>query len=543
MIELVGGILGGLGLFFVGMRLLTENLKTLASRRLRMVANRWTENRLGAFAWGTAAGAVTQSVPALTFIVVSILRSGLISTRGGFAIILGGCLGGTLLVLVVTLDIELVSLYLLGVTSVLIVSGRANRFRALAEAVFGGAMIILGLVLVKESAMPLADQPWFGAMMEWTGVSLPLAFAVSALLTALVQSSTTVCVFGISMAALGVITTEQTMMLIYGSCFGSALLLALLSANLAGRSRQVAMYMVFYNVLASAVMVLLLYAELYFDIPLMKALALSIDLDRDQQLAFVFIFLDLFCAPVMLLVLGPSTRIFDRLWPATEAEDLSKAQFIHDHASENVESSLALIDLEQQRVVGVFPRYLDAKGSGTELSALREAAAQLMSEIDEFLHDLIESHPGREVEGWNSMLTRQKLLYWVEEALATLCDTLAEPGAGPVQERWRENIREGVGAVLLALHHAVEAGDGDSWTMAKQLAGDRSALMHRTRSEYNDLSGSSVGVDLSGVIRTTNAVEQLFLMLSKLVQEIDGSPAFRPGPMPAPRDAPLSLRA
>ena len=46
MIEVFGGMVGGLGIFFVGMWLLTENLKTLATRRLRLIAHRWTGNRL-----------------------------------------------------------------------------------------------------------------------------------------------------------------------------------------------------------------------------------------------------------------------------------------------------------------------------------------------------------------------------------------------------------------------------------------------------------------------------------------------------------------
>ena len=76
------GIAGGLGLFIVGMWLLTENLKALASRRLRRTATRWTANRFSALLWGTVAGDITQSMSAMTFILVSILLSGLITTRG-----------------------------------------------------------------------------------------------------------------------------------------------------------------------------------------------------------------------------------------------------------------------------------------------------------------------------------------------------------------------------------------------------------------------------------------------------------------------------
>ena len=80
--DIVAGGIGGLGLFIVGMHLLTENLKTLASRQLRRAVSRWTANRLSALLWGALAGSITQSMPALTFIVVNILRSGMIDVGG-----------------------------------------------------------------------------------------------------------------------------------------------------------------------------------------------------------------------------------------------------------------------------------------------------------------------------------------------------------------------------------------------------------------------------------------------------------------------------
>ena len=181
MIELFGGIVGGLGMFAVGMWLLTENLKKLASRRLRRTAQRWTENHLTALIWGALGGAVTQSMSALTFIVVSILRSGLITTKGAFALILSGGAGVTLLVMIVTFDIKVASLYVLGIAGAAMTSERMSKFRPVAASFFGGAMIILGLTLLKDAAAPLAEQPWFRTMLEGDGDSLILAFLVSQL--------------------------------------------------------------------------------------------------------------------------------------------------------------------------------------------------------------------------------------------------------------------------------------------------------------------------------------------------------------------------
>ena len=523
MIEMLGGMAGGLGLFLMGMRFLTENMKALASRRLRMIANRWTENRLAGFAWGTAAGTITQSTPALTFITVSMLRSGLVSTKVAFAILAGGSLGVTLLVLVVTFDIELLSMYVLGIASGSMMGERTSRYRPIAACFFGGAMMILGLVLLKDSAAPLAAHPWFGEMVAWTGGSLLLAFLVAALLTSIVQSSSAVCVLGISMTTVGVITVEQAIMLIYGSCLGAGLILYLLSASLTGRSRQVAMFQVLSNVLVCAVVVPLLYIELYFDVPLMKALVLSIDLGLGQQLAFVFIFFALFSAPIKLAALGPSVRILERLWPATAAEEMSRTKFIHDRALGDVETSLALVDLEQRRVLETFPRYFDTVRHGTGLEALREATMHVLSDIEGFLTTLGGRHPMQSVDDHSSMLTRQKLLSWLEEQLATLCEALQALDDQPARGTLRTSLCEGIDAVFLSLLHAIDTGDEDFWTFSKELTGDRSELMRKMRNEYWKTAPPLDDAQHSRVIAITSSVEQIFFLLSKLVKELDDS--------------------
>ena len=521
MIELFGGIVGGLGLFIVGLWLLTENLKTLASRRLRRTANRWTANRFSALLWGALAGGITQSMSALTFIVVSILRSGLITTKGALALILGGCVGGTVLVLIVTFDIKVVSLYVLGVAGAVVASDRMSRYRPMAASFLGGAMIILGLVLLKDAAAPLADQPWFRDMLEGTGDSLFLAFLVAAFLTSIVQSSSAVCVFGISMATIGVISIDQAIMVIYGSCIGSSVILYLLSASLTGRSRQVAMYMVVYNVLICAVFVPLFYCELYFDVPLMKALILAIDLDLDQRLALVYVFLGVFPLPFMLAGLEMSASVLERLWPTSQLDQLSQPQFIHDHASVDVETSLMLVDLEQRLAVKNLSHYFDIVRQGRNVRPLRDASRKVLSDVTDFLRDLQAHHPMQAVEDRNTMVNRQKLLSWLEDALGVLCETLIERADRPALNRFRTNICESVDSVLLSLVDAMETDDSMSWEIAKQLTGDRSAMMRKMRMQYLEMDPPLEKIELINILLITNTVEEAFFLLSKIVKEFN----------------------
>lgn len=531
--ELLAGVAGGLGLFFVGMRFLTENLKTMASRRLRRAAHRWTANRFSALLWGVLAGGITQSMSALTFIVVSILRSGLIGTHAALALILGGCVGAALLVLIVTFDIKVLALYVLGLAGAVVVSNRLARYRPIAASFLGGAMIIVGLALLKDAAAPLAAQPWFQHMLEGTGTSLALAFLVAALLTTLVQSASAVSIFGISLATVDVVSVDQAIMIIYGSCLGSSAILYLLSANLTGRSRQIAMYLVFYNVLICAVLVPLLYCELHFDVPLMKALVLAIELDLDQQLALVYLLLSVLPLPVMLAGLGWSVSVLDRLWPNTQIDELSQPKFIHDHASVDVATSLVLVDLEQRRVVKNLSQYFDAVRRGGSLRPLRDASRKLLSDITEFLNDLQSFHPAQDVEGCNSMRNRQKLILWLEDALGVLCEMLAERAEQSALDQFRTSICEGVDSVLLSLVDAMETDDGLTWHFVRQLTGDRRAMMRKIRAHILEMDPPLRKPGLINVLLITNSVEEAFLVLSKIEKEFTVSNPFNDIETPA----------
>ena len=129
MVATFGGMIGGVGLLFFGMWLLSENIKTVAGPRIRILASRLTSNRFAGFGCGMLAGAITQSSVAVTSITVSMLKSELISTRQGFLVVIGAQLGVALLILVVAFDVKLVALYALGLAGIIIFRTRKIHYR------------------------------------------------------------------------------------------------------------------------------------------------------------------------------------------------------------------------------------------------------------------------------------------------------------------------------------------------------------------------------------------------------------------------------
>ena len=245
-------------------------------------------------------------------------------------------------------------------------------------------MLFVGLGLVKQSAAVLAGQGLFDEFVEVAGVSLWVAFLGAAVLSFAVQSAAAVMVFVVGIAAISILTTDQAIMAIYGSFAGSSVTVLALSSKQTGEGRRVAMCQVLYNSVVIAVFVSLLYAELWTGAPLMKALVLAIPLD--QPLSALSLVTDFLLALPLVMVLPSIVRLFVRRWPASTAEIMSRAAYIHDGGHSDVATALELIVMEQRRVLSAFSSYLDALRQGIGIDSLRNSVRPLIREIDEFLN-------------------------------------------------------------------------------------------------------------------------------------------------------------
>ena len=268
------------------------------------------------------AGAVTQTMPALTFVLIGMLRSGILSTHRAFAVLQGGNIGIWVLVLLVSFDIKLAVLYLLGIAPIIVVIATWRSTiqwpfaGALGSALFGMGLMIFGFILLREAAAPLAGYSWFQGTLAWAGRSLLLCVLVSAVLSVLVQSSGCVLVIGIGLASAGILGVEQVLAIHIGACLGSSLSLRLLSTHLRGQARQVAMYQELTNYLMTVIFLPLYLIEAHYGVPLIKAALLSIGLPLEQLLA-------LYCDParpgftaaLQLAFLGPLTSAARSLVP------------------------------------------------------------------------------------------------------------------------------------------------------------------------------------------------------------------------------------
>ena len=533
MIEALGGVIGGLGLFFVGMWLLTNNLRDMTTRRFRRIAVNWVPNRYVAWGWGVLSGIVLQSMTAMTFIAISMVRANIVSSERVFAFVLGGNVGVSLLVILVSLDIQVAALFVLGAASVLIVSEKAIRFRNIGGALFGLALLFVGLGLIKESAASLAGQSAFDEFLEVAGISLWVTFLGAVVLSFVVQSSAAVMVLVVGMATIGVLSIDQAIMAIYGSYMGTNITLLALSSKQTGEASRIAMCQVLYNTVTIAIFVPLLYVELWSGVPLIKSLVLALPLE--QPLSALPLVSDLLIAIPVILVLPAIAYLLSRLWPDTATEIMSRVAYIHDRGHSDATTALHLIALEQQRLLSAFSLYLHAVRQGDGIDPLRNAARTIIGEIDEFLTEVRVRHSAYSIEEVNSILTRQRLIVWLEEQFAELCDALIQLSSGEPEERLRGAMVEGIDVVVLTVIEGLNSGNPEDLATAKQLTDDRSDVLRRLRSSYMSQESSPELSDSfqANIVEVTNTAGEIFFLLSRLLREVQNSSLLADSPQSA----------
>ncbi len=532
MIEALGGVIGSIGLFFMGTWLLTENLKVLITRRVRLIAVNWVPNHYVAWGWGALSGAIIQNMAALTFIAVSLLRTNLLSMKRAFAFILGGNMGGGVLVLVVSLDIKLAAFFVLGAASLLIVSERGIRFRNVVSVLFGLALMIVALGLLKEFAASLAGQGVFDEFMKLGGRSLWLTFLGAAALAFVVQSSLVVIVLAVGMGAVGAFTNDQVYISVFGAYAGMTVIHLGLSWSLTGEASRVAMFQAFYNLLVILTFVPLLCIELWSGAPLVKALVLAIPME--QPLAFLPLVSDALIAIPAAVLLPPAVGLFPRLSSATAAETMSRTLYIHDRSYGNVATALELIALEQRRVISAFSLYLDAVRQGSGIVSLGNSVRTLIREIDEFFTEVRLRHPGHAVDDVNSMLAQQRLIAWLEEQFAELCAGLNELPSEGSAGQLRDSLVEGIDTVVVVIVEELTSPDPERWSMVAQLTGDRSDLLRRIRNSYMSVESPPSDAVQEGILKITNTAAEIFFLFSRLTQEMRNSPVLNPAPPASP---------
>lgn len=522
-LPIVGEMLAGLALFFVGIKTLTTHLRQMTGRKFRALLERSTRSPLLSALIGALLGATMQTGSAITFILVSMVGAGMITVDRSLPVRLGAAVGTSSMVFVATLDIQLLILFLLGVSGVLYSQMRSPK--PILGVFFGGGLMFFGLQMVGGSASSLTDLHWFQSLI--TGVNdLPIAaFFLGAVLSILVQSPQSVAILAIAMTTADVLSTWTTVVIIYGSNFGGGLSTYLLSSGFKGTSRQIMIFQTLFNVLTGLVLLALFYIERLTGIPLVHAFVTSLGSHVAQQMAVVYLIFNVFGAFMMFVLRGPILKWIENRWPPTPEENIGKLLYLHDYDLDSPDLALDLGEKEQRRLLSLLSGHLDALRLPKEKSqAQGETTAQAISHLHESLEDaLTELSYKVNASGSEQMISlanRSRLLGSLQRSLTDFATADRAARRSPALEQLAGTFLESLDALLGAVIETVDSGDPSELERIWKATHNRSDQMRSIRQRMLGGEQSLSDDERLDLINLTNCLERSVWMLHEYLSEL-----------------------
>ena len=254
-------LLGAIGLFLYGMKVMSEGLQKVAGDRLRNILGIMTKNRVTGVLTGIVITALIQSSSASTVMVVSFVNAGLMSLAQSMAVIFGANVGTTVTTWIISafsfeVSISDYSILLLAL-GVPMLFMKKSTYKSLGEFLIGFCFLFMGLDLISKYVPDLQANPeMLEFVTEYTTLgigSILLFFFFGIILTMVAQSSAATFAITLIMCSQGWISFLLGCAIILGGNIGTTItpILASLSGNLA--ARRTAMGHVLFNVLGSII--------------------------------------------------------------------------------------------------------------------------------------------------------------------------------------------------------------------------------------------------------------------------------------------------
>jgi phosphate:Na+ symporter len=253
--EIIFKVVGGLGIFLLGMKYMSEGMQAVAGSRLRKMITAVTDNRIAACFIGTLITGIVQSSSVTTVMVVGFVNSGFMTLMQAIGVILGANIGTTVTAWIIALQIGKFGLPVLGVAAFFFLFSKRERVRYTAMALLGVGMVFVGLNTmggafktpevneVLKQAFEVLD-----AVTLW-GV-LKCAF-IGCVATMIVQSSSATIGVTIVLAKEGIIGFDTAAALVLGLNIGTTVTAFLASIGTSTNAKRAAYAHIIFNVIGT----------------------------------------------------------------------------------------------------------------------------------------------------------------------------------------------------------------------------------------------------------------------------------------------------
>jgi phosphate:Na+ symporter len=262
-LSMIGSLLGGIGLFLLGMLLMTDGLKLAAGKTLRNILESSTNTPMRGLLSGALITSLVQSSGAVTVAIIGFVNAGLMSLSQAVTVIYGSNIGTTMTSWLVALvgfniNIKAFALPAIGIGMMQRLIKGPGRQGAMGEALAGFGVFFLGIDVLKSGFEGIGAGIQLANLGGGGFVSLFIFLGIGFLLTFLMQSSSAALAIVLTATAGGVIPLNDAAVMVIGANVGSTSTAALAVLGATSNAKRVAASHVIFNLITGLVALLIL---------------------------------------------------------------------------------------------------------------------------------------------------------------------------------------------------------------------------------------------------------------------------------------------
>ncbi len=365
-------VLGGLGIFILGMKYLSDSLQMLSGGLIRKAISSLTTNRILAVLVGLTVTAFVQSSSITTVMVVGLTNAGLMQLSQAIGVILGANIGTTITGWILAVNIGKYGLLLIALGIFPMIFSKNDRISATAKVLVALGMIFFGLEIMSGAFRPLRSHEGFmNLMLILDGQSLPSLLgcvAIGCLMTMVVQSSSAMLGITIALATTGAIPLPTAIALVMGENIGTTITAQLAAIGSTVNARRSAMAHSVFNILGVLILISIFspYVTLVEKIVPGAADFLNPEGNRPYVAAHIAMAHSLFnvtATLVMLPFLGQLEKLVIRIVPETGGGEKGPFKYIGPPGSLPVAMGISMVFEELKRMQGRVHKALRHAGS------------------------------------------------------------------------------------------------------------------------------------------------------------------------------------
>lgn len=250
-------MLGGLGLFLYGMKLMGDGIEKVAGDKMKTILEWCTKNRLIGVIVGTVFTAIIQSSSAATVMVVTFVNSGLMNLMQAVGVIMGANIGTTVTAQIVAFKLDSIAPLFVITGVVMIMFVKNETVKKVGEVVFGFGALFLGMGLMKESMADIKNSVEVVNMISHLKNPF-IAVLVGLVITTILQSSSASVGILVTMASTGLVELPMCFYVILGCNIGACTSAVLVGLTGKKEAKRAAMIHLMFNIIGSLVMLIIL---------------------------------------------------------------------------------------------------------------------------------------------------------------------------------------------------------------------------------------------------------------------------------------------